>query len=164
VLKSSAVYRRNLPHIQKPDTPHFVTFRCVNQSTLTPELRDIVYHHCLFDHEKRIRMHAFTVMPNHVHLLFTPLRDPEGNHYPLATIMSGIKGSSAHRINKHLARRGTVWQDESFDHILRHEESFDDKVLYILNNPVRAGIVNHWQEYRWSWVELLGTAEGGCAT
>ncbi len=98
-------------------------------------------------------MHAFTVMPNHVHLLFTPLRKQNGDWYSLASIMSGIKGASAHRINKHLLRRGTVWQDESFDHVLRSNESFAAKVEYILLNPVRAGLVRHWNDYRWSWKE-----------
>ncbi len=55
--------------------------------------------------------------------------------------MNGIKGASAHSINKLLKRRGHVWQDESFDHILRSEEKMISKVEYICQNPVRKGLV-----------------------
>ena len=62
-------------------------------------------------------------MPDHVHMIFTPLNDEKGIPFGLAEILSGIKGASAHSINKALNRRGKVWQDESFDHLLRSDES-----------------------------------------
>jgi hypothetical protein len=98
----------------------------------------------------------------------------------LAQIMSGLKGSAAHAINKALGRRGPVWQDESFDHVLRSDESAVSKVEYICENPVRRGLVASVEEYRWIWREWLegealgfharssmairATAGGGCAT
>ena len=91
-------------------------------------------------------------MPDHVHLIFTPLVNREKTEfYSLAEIMGAIKGSSAQLINRKLGRRGKVWQTESFDHVLRSSESFDAKVTYILDNPVRAGLVAKWDEYRWVW-------------
>ena len=65
--------------------------------------------------------------------------------------MKGIKGASAHAINKHLGRKGAIWQIESFDHVLRSSESLDAKILYILENPVRQGLVHDWTGYRWLW-------------
>jgi REP element-mobilizing transposase RayT len=54
-------------------------------------------------------LHAFVIMPNHVHLLMAPKR-------PLQRIMNGIKGSTAHSANTILGRTGKpFWQDESFD-------------------------------------------------
>jgi len=100
-------------------------------------------------------------------MVFTPLRDEAGNTFGLAQIMSGIKGASAHRINEALNRRGHVWQDESFDHILRSNENLRSNVEYICHNPVRRGLVNAVQDYPWlwrEWVEGKDTAEGGCAT
>jgi len=52
-----------------------------------------------------------------------------------------LRGPSAHLINKHLSRRGPVWQQESFDHVLRSSESLDAKIHYVLDNPVRRGLV-----------------------
>ena len=77
-------------------------------------------------------------MPDHVHLIFTPLYDGDSLH-SVAEIMQGIKGSSAHRINRLLNRSGQVWQRESFDRVLRREESIRAKVEYMVQNPVRAG-------------------------
>ena len=42
---------------------------------------------------------------------------------------------------------------ESFDHVLRSEESFEDKREYIRQNPVKAGLVERPEEYRWIWLE-----------
>jgi REP element-mobilizing transposase RayT len=93
-------------------------------------------------------------MPDHVHLIFTPQIDNvEMEVYSLATIMDGIKGASAHHINKTLARKGSVWQAESLDHVLRCSENLDAKIEYVLDNPVRAGLVKHRREYRWLWTK-----------
>jgi hypothetical protein len=81
--------------------------------------------------------------------------------------MGGIKGASAHSINGFLKRKGHVWQDESFDRVLRSDEQINSKVLYICENPVRKGLVNFVDDYPWlwrGWVEGVGTAGGGCAT
>jgi hypothetical protein len=62
-----------------------------------------------------------------------------------------IKGRSAHFLNKLLDRHGPVWQEESFDHVLRSNESLSEKVNYICQNPVRAGLVGRETDYRWLW-------------
>jgi hypothetical protein len=66
--------------------------------------------------------------------------------------MQGIKSSSAHQIVRLLNRQGQVWQHESFDHVLRREEDIRAKVAYIVQNPVRAGLVGAVSEYPWLWV------------
>ena len=71
--------------------------------------------------------------------------------YSLAEIMDAIKGASAHKVNKLLRRKGRLWQPESFDHVLRSSESLDTKIEYLLANPVRAGLVANWTDYRWLW-------------
>jgi len=97
-------------------------------------------------------MKVAVVMPDHVHLIFTPLvRHEVMEVCSLAEIMDAIKGASAHRINKALGRKGRVWQAESFDHVLRSSESLDAKVQYLLDNPVRQGLAREWQEYPWLW-------------
>jgi REP element-mobilizing transposase RayT len=91
-------------------------------------------------------------MPDHVHLIFTPLvNEQAGEVYSLGEIMDAIKGASAHKINRKLGRTGKVWQRESFDRVLRSSEKLDEKIQYILDNPVRKGLVSAWAHYRWLW-------------
>lgn len=158
------LYRRNLPHIQKDDRPHFAAFVTHDRWELPPAAREIVLRHCLHDHGTKARIHAVVVMPDHVHLIFTPLRSPSGEPFTFGEILGGIKGSSAHSVNRLLSRRGRVWLDESFDHILRSGESLTEKAEYIRDNPVRKGLVAQREDYPWLWLELLDTAGGGCAT
>jgi putative transposase len=65
--------------------------------------------------------------------------------------MDAIKGASAHLINRELGRRGKVWQTESFDRVVRSSESLEQKVAYVLANPLRRGLVGRWEEYPWIW-------------
>jgi REP element-mobilizing transposase RayT len=157
---SKQTYERNLPHIQAAGRPIFVTFCTYQRWILPEEVRDRVLAHCLHDHGKKLWMHAAIVMPDHSHLLFTPMNDSTGATFGLAEIMSGIKGASAHSVNRMLKRTGHVWQDESFDHVLRSDESVHLKAEYICENPVRRKLVKSVDEYRWLWREWVeGSAQ-----
>jgi len=147
-------YRRRLPHYQKADRAVFVTFRRLNRTEFPPAARDIVLQHCLHDHGNRFLLHAAVVMPEHVHLLLTPLRDAQGWPYSLPAVLKSIKGVSARNVNRLLGNSGgPAWQDESFDHVLRSDESFVDKLEYIRENPVRRGLVSKAEDYPWLWTE-----------
>jgi REP element-mobilizing transposase RayT len=92
------------------------------------------------------------VMPDHVHMILTPLTDEIGGRiFPLPEIMKAIKGTSSHTINRQLYSHEAIWQEESFDRVVRSSESLDAKIDYILQNPVRAGLVILASEYQWSW-------------
>jgi putative transposase len=104
-------------------------------------------------------LYGLVVMPDHVHLAFVPVCGSRGP-VPMAEIMQGIKGASAHRINKLLNRRGKVWQEESFDRALRTEEQFREKLYYMLENPVRAGLVKNPLDYPWIWRRVSATVVG----
>ncbi len=91
-------------------------------------------------------------MPDHVHLLLMPLRDEKGWPYGLPSILKALKGASARSINQLSGSNGQVWQQESFDHVLRSQESFDEKLEYIRQNPVRRGLVSRPEDYPWLWV------------
>ncbi len=146
-------YHRKLPHYQKADRPLFVTFRKHNRDPFSAAERDLVLQHCFYDHRRKIQLHAVVVMPDHVHLVLTPLRDAEGWPLSLSAILKALKGTSARSINKFRESGGPVWQEESFDHVVRSEESFDEKVEYIRQNPVRRGLVKKPEDYAWLWVE-----------
>ena len=75
---------------------------------------------------------AWVVMPNHVHALF----QPETGH-DLAEIPGAWKSVSTRLINKVRDGRGSVWQREYYDHLIRDEAEFIHAVEYILGNPRR---------------------------
>ncbi len=92
----------------------------------------------------RYDLHAYVVMPNHVHVLLDP-------RLPLAKISSVIKGVAARDANATLGRTGKpFWQDESFDHWIRNSAEFERIRHYIEWNPVRAGLVARPEDWKWS--------------
>jgi putative transposase len=92
----------------------------------------------------RYELHAYVVMPNHVHVLLDPF-------VPLAKISSVIKGVAARDINPRLGRIGKpLWQDESFDHWIRNSAEFERIRRYIEWNPVAARLVSRPEEWKWS--------------
>ena len=143
-------YRRNLPHYQKDNRILFITYSTWHRWRLPEVAKDIALESCRRAHGRKYSLYAAVVMPDHVHLICAPLMDENGS-ISIPEITRAIKSESAHRINNVLARIGRVWQDESFDHILRGDESLRKKVGYILENPVRAGLVASPCEYRWLW-------------
>jgi len=147
-LRSVAAYWRRLPHWELADSTYFITFRVRNtlgeilkESSLASLVEEVLW----FGHGERYVLHAYVIMPNHIHLLLNPL---EG--WSLAKILQGIKGFSSMQVNKILQRKGAFWQDESFDHVIRNEEDWLDKFNYIHNNPVMAGLVTMPQDYLFS--------------
>jgi putative transposase len=146
-------YRRNLPHMEKPGATYFVSFSTRREFFLPEDARTLIFDHCLFENGRKVQLHAFVVMPDHVHLLFTPLMREEGSSYPLAEIMNGIKGASSHSVNKLMNRRGALWEAESFDRIARSDADFEFRMMYILQNPVVAGLAEGPDDYPWVWRE-----------
>lgn len=80
--------------------------------------------------EVRYRMHAYVVMPNHVHLLMETL-----DEWLMQDVMRSLKGYSAHIINKMIGTTGKVWGRESYDRYIRDEQHFYRVIRYIQRNP-----------------------------
>ena len=111
------------------------------------------------------RLDAYCIMSNHVHAVFAPflsfaeLREtllPEGLRFisknpPLDVILKSLKGYTAWEANRALGRKGTFWQPESYDHVVRDEAEFHRIVKYVLENPVKAGLVKNWRDWKWSY-------------
>jgi REP element-mobilizing transposase RayT len=94
-------------------------------------------------------------MPDHVHVLLTPIFNSAGETYALCELTKGIKGASAREINKLLNRSGYVWQKESFDHELRRDENVRKAAEYICQNPVKEGLCQTPDDYPWLWREWI---------
>ena len=96
------------------------------------------------------KLHAFVVMPNHVHPLATLA-------VPLPRLTRSLKGITAKRGNALMGLTGQpFWQDESFDHVVRSELEFEKIRTYIEENPVRVGLATTASEFRWSSARLNG--------
>jgi REP element-mobilizing transposase RayT len=107
-----------------------------------PQTAQIILHslHWL-ESQKRITLDAAVIMPDHLHFVAT-LR--QGS---LSQLMRGFKSFTAKEINYCLNRHGNFWQPQYHDHALRKDEDLNSVVLYTLNNPVRAGLVDDFHEY-----------------
>jgi putative transposase len=111
------------------------------------------------------RLDAYCIMSNHVHTVFTPflssndiceVLSPEGTQLlsrnpPLDRIMFSLKGYTAYESNRVLGRKGPFWQPESYDHVVRNAAAYDRIVRYVLNNPVKIGLVKQWQDWKWNY-------------
>ncbi len=134
--------------------------------------------------EKEYKLIAYTIMPNHLHIIFIPNKDvkraglpwrqtglpwrqtgcslkskqtkerEERRNSPLyniTEIMKSLKWYTAKEANKILNRKGKFWQHESYDHVIRNEKELQRLVEYVLNNPVKAGLIDNPYHYEWSY-------------
>jgi REP element-mobilizing transposase RayT len=110
-----------------------------------PDVAKIVREALYFHHNKNYFLDSWVLMPNHAHILFTPLA---GVHLPV--LMHSIKSYSAQMANKILGRQGQFWQHESFDRYIRDTRHFAAVRRYIEHNPVKAGLCKRPEEWRFS--------------
>jgi putative DNA methylase len=95
-------------------------------------------------------MHSWVIMPNHVHLLLTPL-------ISASKLLGSLKLATAKRARALLNRTGQpFWQDESYDHLFRGDQEFRRIQAYIANNPVTARLAVTPKDFLWSSVGRPG--------
>ena len=90
---------------------------------------------------KRYHILAWCVMPNHAHAV---LKLAPGEQ--LDKVLHSWKSFTSHEINKHNGTNGSIWQKESYDHLIRDGDDLRNQVGYVLDNPIKAGLVD------WKWV------------
>ena len=97
----------------------------------------------LEEHARRraVAVYAYCVMPDHVHLLLSPSETCD-----VITFVGEFK-SLVQRAAWEQGTAGHVWQRSFWDHLLRADEELEQAVSYVVNNPVRAGLVDAWMHY-----------------
>jgi len=93
------------------------------------------------ENEKGSALSAAVVMPDHVHFVIAL------GTSSLAQLIHSFKSFTANKINGLLGRSGQFWQEQYHDHAIRKDEVLNDVVLYLLNNPVRAGLVKDFHDW-----------------
>ena len=139
-------------------------------TTRTERYLDQGYGECLFSNTQAaeemsrtllyfqdIRLHVgcFAVMHNHVHSVIRPLGE-----FQLEDVLESVKGFVSRKVNRLVGRKGKLWEQESFDRIIRDEDHLYRVVQYIGNNPRKAGypksawvrwIDPSWQDCGWGF-------------
>jgi putative DNA methylase len=110
-----------------------------------PRVARVVEDALLHFQGRRFGLHAWCVMPDHVHVLVTPFHE-----YGLEQILHSWKSFTANEVNRMLHRSGGLWQRESFDHLVRNREALEKFLAYIEANPVTAGLCESAAEWRFS--------------
>ena len=102
-----------------------------------------------------VPFYAWCVMPDHVYLIVeaSPTCD-------IVTLVGQFK-NLAQREAWRRGITGTFWQTSFWDHVLRADERLAEVVEYVLNNPVRSGLVKKWSAYRFSGSSVFALADAG---
>jgi REP element-mobilizing transposase RayT len=112
-----------------------------------PVLAELEAANIRFYAKRYFELHAYCIMSNHVHLLLTLRPDAP----ILWKVLQDMKKYSGRQCNRLLGREGyPFWEEESYDHLLREGE-FERIRYYILNNPVKAGLVQSPEAYPFCW-------------
>jgi len=130
-------------HLKNPDVAHIIT----------EKLNTMDGHY--------FELQAYCVMPNHLHLLIDTSIQLAGKHIDesnlddnyiqLNTTLKHFKGATGYNSNQALGRSGKFWQRDSYDHYVRDDREWNNVVNYILNNPVKAGLVQTSFDWQYSY-------------
>ncbi len=119
----------------------------------------------LFEYDEKLyTLLAYTIMHNHVHLVLNTniqvhgkvIEDEvnESNFIQLKEIVKKIKGGSAYAANKILGRTGSFWAPNYYDYMIRDDKELLRILNYVVNNPVKAGMVERWEDYSFNYWKL----------
>ena len=137
-----------LRHRIAPGCTFFVTTKS-SQSTALFQLHaaaDIIIAKLLHYRDAgAYQLHAFVLMPNHLHVLLTP-----SGITSLEKAMQLIKGGSSHEIHKQLGGSMGIWQSGFHEATIRDEADYLSKIRYIHQNPVAAGLASNSTDWVWS--------------
>lgn len=109
------------------------------------EIAQMVADALKYHANKKYKLIAWVIMPNHIHFLAVPFEN-----ISLAEMIHSIKSFTASKANKMLRRKGEFWQRESFDRYIRNYEHFINTIDYIENNPVKAGLCKTYRDWKFS--------------
>ena len=131
----------------------FITAVCADRRRIfqVEAAAQMMWDHLQQNRRRSYLLHAFVIMPEHLHLLLTPLQT-------LEYAMQIVKGGYSHKLRRDSNRSGEVWQRGFTDHRIRDRQDFIVRKTYLENNPVVRGLCSKPEEYRWSSAYKLTSA------
>jgi putative transposase len=137
-----------LLHAQKDGPHHFNN----------PDISQILAEQIMRFDDQWYETLAFSIMSNHCHWVadfskqfdgLDPLEPiTEHNYTQLFTVMKRIKGATSRYANQILDTEGQFFYHENYDHYIRNSKELHNIINYTLNNPVKANLVSHWQDWK----------------
>ncbi|MFZ4537615.1 transposase [Propionivibrio sp.] len=137
-----------LPRLKLPNTPLHIIQRGNNRAACFGADEDYLFyleHLTAISAKVGVAIHAYVLMTNHVHLLATP-QNAEG----VSQLMKRLGQRYVQYFNRAYRRTGTLWEGRFRSCVVGEEAYFLGCQRYIELNPVRAEMVKHPGEYRWS--------------
>nr|WP_262903425.1 transposase [Hymenobacter psoromatis] len=112
-----------------------------------PAVAQLVQQALHFYDSKQYTLVCYCIMANHVHLVATLPDEAQ----PLAHTLQALKGYTAKLGNQLLGRKGQFWQRESYDHLIRSTSELERVIAYVVDNPVKAGLIEDWQQWPYTY-------------
>jgi len=138
-LPQRKILPHEIPSWVKQGTLYFITIcglpRGYNQFCRREIGENIMASAQLYHDQFKWWVHLFILMPDHIHGLIAFPRDKS-----IKKLIGAWKGYLT-------KQNGICWQRDFFDHRLRKEESIEEKVFYIRHNPVRAGLIDRYEDW-----------------
>lgn len=137
------IYKRHLPHWRSSHVLYFITWRLnIDTEPLSTDERTIVGQALEYFHAKRYWLLAYVIMDDHLHVIVRLNHDLK-----LENTVHTWKSYTVNQLQRQYSRKGSVWQQEYFDRIIRDGEELEIKLRYVAYNPVK-----RWPdatEYQW---------------
>ena len=137
-----------LPRLAVPGLPQHIVIRGINGQTIFNTDHDYLTFLAYLDSAKskyQCALHAYVLMPNHIHLLVTP-----SSTNGVAKLVQLIARQYVQYFNTHHQRTGTLWEGRYKSALVESDQFSINIYRYIEQNPVRNKLVSHPQDYPWS--------------
>ncbi len=139
----SSQERRRLAHLFSEKVDHYLNAGHGACYLKIPAVAQLVSTALSHFNNVRYLLACWCIMPNHVHVIVKPLGDN-----PLSKILHSWKSFTALEANRLIGCEGAFWEAEYFDHIIQDKDELEQQIRYILDNPLKAGLV----DWKWVWV------------
>ena len=152
---------RRLPRVELPAHTYYLTCCLDGRRPLFKHSKLAEALIALYVHARDrgdVALHRYVVMPDHYHVLVTLRGSPS-----ISNVVRRVHSAFSRRIRKEFGINDRVWQRRFYDHVIRDEEDWQEKLTYMHGNRVRAGLVDEPTAYAWSSCRYWETGSGPAA-
>jgi putative transposase len=149
-----------MPRLEVPAGTYFINFASLDRDdSFSPAERDAIFKVIRDGHRTSYVLNAVVVMPDHVHMILQAVVGEEPVELP--KIMHRIKGYGALQVNKLRGANGSIWVSRYYNRLIFSEFELKQKLRYIIDNPRKANMVVHPDDYPYLWYQGKGGYSDG---